>query len=204
MASFFVDADIEYAFQEYANMYCQAEKALKFTEIHTLQGITIAAVNQLRYAGQHLARILLLSDKEKILHEIETGKNHAKRAIYEAYDAAILFYLKQFKQFNEEFKAIPITPSYPRYTEDKARLHTLMSDIAAEDRENGEEYIEQKKQQLIIVREIVNQCDSAREELNKQKRAKRTSAMRFFVTFAIAFMGLLIALATFFWGSAAH
>lgn len=189
------DDEVQRAFQECSTLYCEAEKAIKSTEIKTLQGLSIPAVNQLRYAGQHITRISSLSDKKAILQEIESAKSHSKRAIYEAYDAAFLHYFKEFRMFNEEFKAIPIIPSYPGYIEDKANLRRLMDDIATENRENGEKYVEQKERQLAVVKDIANKCNDAREELNKQKFAERTNAKRFLITLIMGGGSLLIAIA---------
>jgi len=193
MAFSSIDTDIALALKEYTSLYDQAEKALKVTEIDTLSGIAIAAANELRYAGQHIARIFALSNKGEILNEIELGQRHAKRAIYDAYDAAIMFYFKQFKQFMEEYQAIPIVPSYPGYMDDKGRMRALQNDIAEENREIREDYAERKQGQLAVAKEIASKCDDAREELNKQKISARTAAKRHLVLVIIGIVAMLIA-----------
>ena len=88
--------------QEIRNLYDEAESALK-TVGRVRNELCVAAVNQLRYAGQHLVRALAETDEAIIKDELGAAKRHALRAIYDVYDASIQFHLDEINQIRKTY-----------------------------------------------------------------------------------------------------
>ncbi len=71
------------------------EKRLKKVE-HLTSEVAIPAINQLRYAGQHLVRIL--GDcSQTPQKELEQAENHCKRASFDACEDGLIYCLENFK-----------------------------------------------------------------------------------------------------------
>jgi len=74
--------------ETYLALYAQAEEAIKFSERVSGES-SLPAVNQLRYAGRHFAE-----------NDVVAANSHCRRARYDAYEAAIIFLLKYYAEFN--------------------------------------------------------------------------------------------------------
>lgn len=98
--------------------YSAAETALKENEIESINdGLCFPAVNELRYAGNHLARVLSAHELPQALIDADKALCHAQRAIYDAYDALIMFYFKQCQNFKEDYQSTYISSTIPQYVE---------------------------------------------------------------------------------------
>lgn len=88
--------------KEVKKLYEQAEERLKHFE-HlpdaAANGLLIPVVNQLRYAGNHIFRYFADQKAE----DLEKAKRHCERAVYDAYEVEIGFFLKSFQAFRAQF-----------------------------------------------------------------------------------------------------
>ncbi len=146
------------------DLFKEAERAIK--EIEDIGNeLIVPAVNQLRYTGNHLVRYLADPSNESELFEAE---RHCKRASYDAYEAAILYYLKLFHKFKDDYRRVSIASVLPDYAElclqvDKARK--LIRDNN-KSKTRGEFY-QQCKEHLDVIAGNVKKMDACRDELNK-------------------------------------
>lgn len=82
--------------------YKKAEDAIHELGIE-VDGADLAAVNELRYAGNHILRSLTTTDSSKRSEELDKAQRHCERAVYDAYDSAIYFHLSRFNQFRDRY-----------------------------------------------------------------------------------------------------
>lgn len=60
--------------------------------------------------------------------------SHARRAIYDAYDVCVVYYLRMCADFDKEYKKIPITAIYPQYIIDIKTINSIKEKIEKENR----------------------------------------------------------------------
>ena len=74
-----------------SSLFQRAEKSVKKAE-HIDDGIIIPSINELRYFGYHiLIAMQNENNREEVLSEFKKAEGHAKRAIYDASEAIVLF-----------------------------------------------------------------------------------------------------------------
>jgi hypothetical protein len=102
--------------QSLSDLFRQAEAALH--EADMIHGdLGIPSVNQLRYAGHHILAISTSSTTADALGAYNKACSHCQRAIYDAYDSAIIYMLKQITAFQEDYAKIQIGPHFARYSD---------------------------------------------------------------------------------------
>lgn len=80
-------------------------------EAETLHAdLPIAAVNQLRYAGQHILAAQTAEDAASAREDFLRAERHCQRALFDAYDSVAVFLLAEIAQFRRDYKAIIIAP----------------------------------------------------------------------------------------------
>lgn len=92
----------------------RAEVAIKYFERYTLSP-NEQAVNQLRYAGHHLACALVAECDEVFNSHLVKAKNHCTRAYYDVLDGTIVFLLNVFDTFTERYSASSVRPYLADY-----------------------------------------------------------------------------------------
>ena len=80
---------------EIRKIYSDAEYAIKRYERIALED-QVAAINELRYAGHHVLEASLAEDESEIEDHIASARNHCRRAVNDAKDAAIVSQLEFF------------------------------------------------------------------------------------------------------------
>ena len=95
--------------EDYLALYAQAEDAIKFADRISGES-SLPAVNQLRYAGRHFAE-----------NDLIAATSHCLRARYDAYEAAIVFLLKYYAEFNSRHYTSETLDKYlPRWKDYRA------------------------------------------------------------------------------------
>lgn len=85
---------------EIRKIYSDAEYAIKRYERIALED-QVAAINELRYAGRHILEASQTDDEVTIEDHIASARNHCRRAVNDAKDAAIVSQLEFFAQFGD-------------------------------------------------------------------------------------------------------
>lgn len=187
-------------YDSYKSRFAEAE--LMITQAARLHSaLNIPSINQLRYSANHIIKSLYLTgDSRKV--EIEKADNHCKRAIYDACESIILYYLERFSKFEDDYRRAQITVVIPNFVEFKKKARELVDftkDVPPDktDEDDTETYrIENYsviRDQVPRLREILDTLDAARTELNK--------AMKFqlyqFIGILACVIAALIGLPTF-------
>ncbi len=149
--------------REISSLYQEAERAIKYVE--DFDGVlTVPAVNQLRYAGNHLNRYLAEVDPD----ELRDALKHVKRATYDAYEATIVYQLLEYDKFRNDYRLISISKVVPDYVQIQEKIETSRLFVRENDQSktrgdnyrNGREHLDQ----IVCGVRLLN---TSREELNK-------------------------------------
>lgn len=176
------------------DLFKRAESAIHSLGIEGT-GVDSVAINELRYAGQHILKAIT-SDSEKVQDkEIERAESHCERAIYDAYDGAVFYRLSLFRDFKKDYQAVSVSSVIPNYIEICARMEKskkLLEQIRQES-ETRQQYYEKITEEYNEIKEYSEMLEAGREELNKEIAEKSTSNKRFFVQPAATLIGSLLA-----------
>ncbi|MEM7603358.1 MAG: hypothetical protein AAF357_18345, partial [Verrucomicrobiota bacterium] len=98
---------MEFDLTKFAELYAKAEGAIKDSEIQTGE-LLIPAINQLRYAGHHVAKAWLLrengsTDQSMIELELKKASNHCRRSYFDAKEAVMLERLEVIDSFFKDY-----------------------------------------------------------------------------------------------------
>jgi hypothetical protein len=173
-----------------AVLFNQAENVLKKIErIHS--DIIIPSINQLRYAGCHLTRHIQNPDNDD---ELLQASNHCKRAIYDGYEAGIIFFLKSVMEFEEDYRRVVISSVIPDWANLKSRISNVKQFLASISSETRQEHYQECEKYFDEIGTILSTLEGAREDLNKKINKDRVQT---FIVWMTLFTLLFVAL-TFF------
>lgn len=175
---------MEQALKDIETLFKQAENKIKNLEEISSQGVLIPSINQLRYAGYHIVRAV--NNKETSTEELSSVIRHIKRAIYDADEAIVIFYLESIKEFKENYLTNSFTTSVlPNYIEILANTEQANQEIQLNKENNynsREEYYKGCEPHIQKLAKYVLQLNQAipviavktqeREEQKKQEDRK--------------------------------
>lgn len=154
---------------EILSLYNKAEGVIKDLSFES-DGADTSAINELRYAGQHILRAITALDEETEKEEVRRAKSHCERAVYDAYDGAIFFLMTRYQSFKEDYAFIPVSGVVENFVEIEKTMRGLKRFLAiSRDESNGDRAIYYKKieEKYPEIVEAVETLESARGELNK-------------------------------------
>lgn len=138
------------------------------------------------------------------MRSIKKAERHAQRAIYDCREALLLSALDEFRNFDETYANIPITPVLPDYLNIKKEVENAIVLIEQARHGHGaqrENFYQELKEPLASIRKNNFLCTVAREELNKyiileniRKQKEIHDRKIIVITIAIAFLSLMAAL----------
>ncbi|MBF0184121.1 MAG: hypothetical protein HQM06_07015 [Magnetococcales bacterium] len=111
---------------EIYTLYAKAEEYIKRTECNPEVNIIIPAINELRYAGRHLLTYLSKNGVE----QLRRAKTHCQRAIYDASEAPVLYYMREFQKFQQDYAKEPIVTVWKDYLEVCIRIDQIQESNA--------------------------------------------------------------------------
>lgn len=172
-------------------VYKRAEDAIHELGIEG-DGVDTLAINELRYAGNHILRSLTATNETTRVEELDRAFAHCQRALYEAYDSALFYQLRRFQKFRDDYRRTSISdvvPNYIQLSKEMMRGKALL-ERAREESSNREDYYEEAKGIYASMAEVADTLDSARDELNKTARDKsRTFWLTALTALAAAIVG---------------
>ena len=168
-------------YRELQAAYKKAEDAIHDLGLDTGEGADLPAVNELRYAGNHILKAIVAQDDGDLTDrndQMVRALRHCERALYDAYDGAVFFRLAQFHDFKHDYASVVITEIVPDYTEIVRRIRRArdkLRDARQESRDRPTFY------QAVIdcypqLERDVESLESARDELNKVIRKQQKDA----------------------------
>lgn len=176
------------------NLFNLAEQYAKEVEILS-SAVQVPAINELRYAGQHILKALVEDDGEAADTELGKAKGHCQRAMYEAVEAGIMYCLDEIKAFQEDHRGLVISAVVSDYHKLLVRAQQATDKVVEgrSDRESVAEHVEEYIAEFRAVLEIVRLFEASRDDLSAM-RLERDEAKRRHNT-RIVMMGLGSAIA---------
>ncbi|MDO4568810.1 MAG: hypothetical protein Q4D38_00320 [Planctomycetia bacterium] len=167
------NSDIQELQNQLVELYQRAESEIKNSEYlfsqtnqETFEGLAFPVINELRYAGNHVIRAID-SDNADAAHEnYNKAISHCVRAVYDVYDAQILYVLGEIAWFNKEYSKTVITNAIPNYIELLNEVSKIR-DSYARRTDSKEEDWRLSLESLTRLKEILGTFNTARSELNK-------------------------------------
>lgn len=154
-------------------LFAEAEGICKKVEVESESGPVIPAINQLRYAGQHLAEATTSKELSVQKSELKKAENHCQRAIYDAAEAGCLTAKVQIEGYKEQFKELPIIDAVPSYSA-TLTAHGKLKRLIGEKREgvSKQEHYQELAQIFKTLYDGLIDIESHEEELKKILAAK--------------------------------
>ncbi len=155
-------------------------------------GAVIPAINQLRYAGQHLISACASDDVNVQSEELTKSENHCQRAVYDAAEAACLIVKLQIDSYQKQFQSIVISEVVPSYSS-TLRAHVELKKIIGSRRDDvsKQDHYETLLQTFEILNDGLLDLEAHEEELKKALRITKRN-----LWFVAA--GLVVAIASLF------
>lgn len=178
----------------FSSWFKKAEQAVKEVEYIHVE-LTLPAVNELRYAGYHISNFL---DNPALTDELNRAIGHCKRSIYDAYEASILYHIKEFRAFNDDYRTVVVSEVLADYNEIYYKITSILEFIRGIDKETKDEHYNACKQYHNDLKEVIMRLNAAREELNKKIKVERKKSFISIITTVVAILSLIIAIAAFF------
>ena len=137
--------------KELHDLYVESKRAIILLENYNREQKTfIAPLNEMRNALDHIMKMVLNKDDEKIVYEQYRGaKSHIRRAGYDAFELLCISHTNYIKETLKEFLPSDISNGFPQYyAEVKPKIHEIQGKTA--------EYRERKEKQRLEKEEIID------------------------------------------------
>ncbi|KPZ19804.1 hypothetical protein [Pseudomonas syringae group genomosp. 3] len=160
---------------ELVRLFRLAEEKIKLVE-NLNHVLSIPAINELRYAGFHMAQFLAGGANAE--GELNKAENHCKRAIYDAVEAGVTHQLEVIAQFQYDFRLLIISETVPGYLKIQEQANEAR-DLILETRDPKERaaYYEQCSVHLENLRKAQKKLDLHREDLLKALKRMNSLAL---------------------------
>lgn len=152
-------------------------------------GLFIPAVNELRYAGCHIARYL----EGHVQSDLDKAVAHCQRAEFDAYDCCIQFLLDECHRFQDDYENVVIPSVVPNYSDLILSLSRISRTAVPRD-ELTQQAVDQKQKDYNKLAGIYDTFQVSRSELNKLVRDKNKNSTRWWWAIIIAAASLVVSI----------
>lgn len=186
--------------EEIVRLFDEAEEKLKDIELLNSE-LPIPAINQLRYAGYHLARALCEKNSKEIDIQINKAKGHCKRAIYDTHEVGIIYLLEEIKSFGEKDTyfshfIIEIIPNYPELLVVANKARSFIVKIQENHRNNRDSYYQECAPHYKKLSDIVNTLRASESLIDEKAIAyiekDKKESRRFVITTLLTVLGVML------------
>lgn len=188
-------------FKHILDLFDTAERHIKRVEICRSE-VPFPAINELRYAGHHLLKGLAADERgesKSAEKDFEDAKDHCYRAMYEASEAGIGYYLDLFKAFEGDYRDVSISEIVPDYVNMRKLAKRAQQKLVEGrlNRASPQEHTNGYMEVFGELRDAMDTLEESRGELNKVKTRQVKRHRQFLLTTFLVVAGLLLALARF-------
>lgn len=185
--------------QKFSDFYSKAEGCIKHYELGTKE-ICVPAINQLRYAGHHLAKYYRLHESSDRKLQLEKAINHCRRAYYDVKEAVLMEALERIDSFFEVYiESDYLTSEYPKWREHRQAAREAKSSIenirekTFEDRTDMFDQIDPHLDRIESIGSGLGDVSNRLAILENRRRQKlRKETRRFIITVLISLIGLTL------------
>ena len=162
--------------------------------------VAIPAHNELRYAGHHLLQALDDNGEVSDEEQMRRACAHCERAMYEAGEAGIVYALRQFNQFRQDYRNVIVSEVVGDYAAITKLALSAQSEMSrARSRESPPLTTDRYLEVFRELREKVALLEASRDDLNAKQRQLKADSRRFFVRCGLIFLGMLVTAAFSFY-----
>ncbi len=177
------------------DFFQQAEETTKEAEItFRATGLFVPVLNELRYAGYHLAKWNLNKDN----NTLEKARDHSQRALYDAKELVLYGYLDLVDAIIDGFGKhkgllVKISPDYPKLKRKILEAKTFSSSKPdSDDFSARERFIKNCEKHIVSLKEFYAAYTLMEEELCSQKAKDENAEYWTKVSVAIGVIGAII------------
>lgn len=178
---------------ELVTLFDKAESVIKTLELLYEEGLFYHPVNQLRYAGYHIARALDVENSGDNEKHCKRAISHCQRAIYDASEMAIVFCLSEVHGFQQDYKSVDFLPTIPNYP-DIVKVVRQAQVLISKKHKNREQKYKECGELFKVIKPYVDCLNDARPELNKRLNIQRLIMSISVGTLIVGVISLLIVL----------
>lgn len=178
--------------QEIRDLYDKAEADLK-TVGRVRNDLCVAAVNQLRYAGQHLVRALAETDATKINNDLDAAKRHALRAIYDVNDASIQYHLYEINRIRTTYPVNlnDIVPEYTSIMKAVQRASDHIEQKSYENRKDRKMLYREMREDVKALTDAYSKLIASLPDIVSAARRHNRDISRAWISIAVAVFGVV-------------
>lgn len=163
--------------------------------------VPIPSINELRYAGYHIAEAAKSSSSEvSINNNIDLALNHCKRAKYDVHEASTMLVLEKIKDFNDRYRRLTETTEvisgYVETLQEIDEISEKLQETIPSAYNSREEYYSAVSEGDKKLKKILKQfqlSETLIESLvRKNNDKKKQSTRRFITTTLLSILGIAV------------
>lgn len=185
--------DPQQSAEEVVALFDRAEKGIKRLELLFNEGLCFHPVNQLRYAGFHIAAALKTSNPQDQKEEWARAKRHCQRSIYDASEMALVYCVREVEGFQDDYNKMDISPTVDNYLDIVNKTREAQSLIQSTDHESRENKYIECDDCFAELKPLIDRLNDARPELNKRLKQSRNRFIRWVFSSFIGIIAILVA-----------
>lgn len=184
--------------EKIGELFPRAERLIKHVE-QINDGVSIPGINQLRYVGSHMLKAQTARNDDEKAVELAKAMNHCERAIYDAAECGILYYLAQLQIFELDYRQEVITDfvsdmSSIRNNAKEARTFVTENSVVnpgghvkkSHEYARSEEFLER-------IEADHSRYSNVRIDINKRMAKERRKMLGALIAFTVALIGTIAA-----------
>lgn len=159
-------------FEEVQSLYALAKEQISQIEAMG-DGLSVPAMNELRYVGEHILRASTAENDEEKEEELRKAEVHCWRAISDGAELGSIIALEKLNEFQNEYKGLLVTEYIPEYQEIIRLASSLQSLLAKSENIDPREYYLQINKYLPELMEKLSVVEHTRDILHRKLKSKQ-------------------------------
>ncbi len=186
------DFDSRQMAKDVCGLFEKAESRIKELELLYNEGLAFHPVNQLRYAGFHIASALKETGIAEQEEQWKRATRHCQRAIYDASEMALVYCLNGYKNFKVDYKTVDVSPSVPDYLDIVKKIREAQELIKSTDHDTRENKYDDCQRCFEEIKPLIDRLNDARSELNKRLKIQRRGVWFAILAILITLAGIIV------------
>lgn len=172
-------------------MYQEAEDAIKIVEHAHNKGMITPAINELRYAGNHILKGLSAENDEQQTEEFVRAERHCQRAIYDAIEVGALDCFAVFDVFQDDYRLVEVAKICPDYHDILDIVEGARKFVRNAQKSEKEQFYKELQERYQQLKDATDKLERRRPQINIAMTKRRRRGY-------VLVSGLLVALLTLF------
>lgn len=170
--------------------YQEAEDAIKIVEHTHNKGMITPAINELRYAGNHILKALSSESHESQTEDLIRAERHCQRAIYDAIEVGALDCFAVFDVFQDDYKLFEVSEVCPEYNETLDMVDSVRNFVRDAQKSQKEDFYKELQKKYQPLKEAVDRLDRRRPQINVIMNKRRRRGFYVVAGLIVALLGV--------------